>query len=135
MEKGKELKWFFFVEDPDTNELSHRNAKGSKLRYWLDKICKELTMQELDFLILLWNWRVKEPKITQNQRREYRTCAGIVRDWRDYFAINKVFNEVSFDAETGIIFNADGTYLTVDFDEDQEAYIVRNSEGAVICRY
>jgi len=134
-EKGKRLKWLFFEENPETNEITHRSAKGSKLRYWLDKICKELTVQELDFLILLWNWRFKEPALTLKQKREYRTCAGIVRDWRDFLVINKVFNDVSFDAETGIVFNADGTYLTVDFDEGQEAYIIRNSEGTIICRY
>jgi DNA-directed RNA polymerase subunit RPC12/RpoP len=134
-EKEKKLKWLFFVEDPETKQISHRSAKGSKLRYWLDKICKELTIQELDFLILLWNYRIKEPTLSLKQKREYRTCAGIVRDWRDYFVINKVFNEVSFDAETGIVFNTDGSYLTVDFDEDEEAYIVRNSEGTIICKY
>ena len=133
--QAKQIKWHFFSEDPDTNELTHRNAKGSKLRYWLDKICKELTLQELDFLLILWDWRVREPKLPQQQRREYRTCAGIVRDWRDYYMINKAIGTISFDAETGILFNADGTYLTVDFDEEQEDYIVRNSEGTVICRY
>jgi len=135
IKKEKKLKWLFFVENPDTNELSHRSAKGSKLRYWLDKICKDLTVQELDFLIMLWNWRVKQPALSIKQKREYRTCTGIVRDWRDYLVVNKVFNEVLFDAETGIVFNADGTYLTVDFDEEQEAYIVRNSEGSIICKY
>ena len=134
-EKSKKFKWLFFVENPETNEMSHRSAKGSKLRYWLDKICKQLTIQELDFLLLLWNWRAKEPEIPSKQKREYRTCAGIVRDWRDYLMLNKVFNDVSFDAETGIVFNADGTYLTVDFYEEQEAYIVRNSEGTIICKY
>jgi len=34
-----------------------------------------------------------------------------------------------------VIFNIDGSYLTVDFDEDNENYIVRNSEGTIICRY
>lgn len=63
-----------------------------------------------------------------------RTCAGMVRDWRDYNVINKVFDSTSFDAETGVIFNADGSYLTVDFDENNESYIIRNSEGTVICQ-
>lgn len=130
----KKLKWLFFVEDPVSKVLSHRNAKGSKLRYWLDKICKELTVQDLDFLLTLWNWRVKDTWLTLNQKREYRTCAGIVRDWRDYFLINNTFDNISFDAETGIIFNKDGTYLTVDFDEDMEVYLVRNSDGIIICR-
>jgi hypothetical protein len=131
----KKIKWHFFIEDADTKELTHRSAKGSKLRYWLDKICRELSTQELEFLLILWDWRVKEPLLPPQQRREYRTCAGIVRDWRDYYVINKVFNEVSFDAETGIIFNADGTYLTVDFDEEQETYLVRNSEGTIIYQH
>jgi hypothetical protein len=69
------------------------------------------------------------------QRREYRTCAGIVRDWRDYYVITKHFNEVTFDAETGVIYNTDGSHLTVDFDEEKESYIIRNSEGGVICWY
>jgi hypothetical protein len=85
--------------------------------------------------LILWDWRVREPLLNLTQKREYRTCAGIVRDWRDYYVINKLFDEVSFDAETGVIFNADGTYLTVDFDEENEAYLVRNSEGTIICRY
>lgn len=130
-----EIKWDSFVEDEEGNELTHRNAKGSKLRYWLDKICKILTIEELEFLLILWDWRANDPANKSEKRREYRTCAGMVRDWRDYFVINKFFNEVSFDAETGVIFNTDGSYLTVDFDEDNENYIVRNSEGAVICRY
>ncbi len=130
----KEIKWDSFIEN-DKEELTHRNAKGSKLRYWLDNICKILTVEELEFLLMMWDWRANDPINKSQQRREYRTCAGMVRDWRDYFAINKFFNEVSFDAETGVIFNIDGSYLTVDFDEDNENYIVRNSEGTIICRY
>lgn len=129
------VKWLNFIEDPDSKELSHRSAKGTKLRYWLDKICKVLTTEELDFLLLLWNWRLSEPEHTPYHRREYRTCAGIVRDWRDYFVVNKLFDNVSYDAETGIIFNNDGSYYTVDFDENNENYIIRNSEGTIICKY
>jgi len=134
-QRSKALKWLFFIENPETKELTHRSAKGSKLRYWLDKICKELTIQELDFLLLLWDGRVKDLQVPPTAKREYRTCAGIVRDWRDYLVVNQVFTDVSFDAETGIIYNTDGSYLTVDFDEDQETYVVRNSEGTVICQY
>ena len=133
--RSGELRWYFFIEDPETKEITHRSAKGSKLRYWLDKICKQLTMQELEFLLGLWDWRASDTRLTQTQRYEYRTCAGIVRDWRDYYAINQTFKDISFDALTGVIFNADGTYLTVDFDEEREAYIVRNSEGTLICSY
>ena len=50
-----QVKWLNFIEDPDSKELTHRSAKGSKLRYWLDKICKVLNTEELDFLLLLWN--------------------------------------------------------------------------------
>ncbi len=137
LKKKQELKikWLNFVEDPESKELTHRNAKGSKLRYWLDKICKVLTNEELEFLLILWNWRLSETNHTQYKRREYRTCAGIVRDWRDYFVVNRLFNNVSFDAETGVIFNIDGSYYTVDFDEDNENYIIRNSEGTIICQY
>ena len=133
--QSEKLKWHFFIEDPDTRELSHRNAKGSKLRYWLDKICKDLTIQELELLLRLWDWRINEAGSTTTHRHEYRTCAGIVRDWRDYLVINQTFKGVSFDATSGVIFNADGTYLTVDFDEEKEAYIVRNSEGTIICSH
>jgi len=129
------LQWFYFIENPETQEITHRNAKGSKLRYWVDKICKQLTIQDLEFLMMLWDWRARDGLMPFDQRREYRTCAGMVRDWRDYYVVNKIFTDVSFDAETGVIFNTDGSYLTVDFDEQQEDYIVRNSEGTVICRY
>jgi len=129
------VKWHNFIEDPESKELTHRSAKGSKLRYWLDKICKVLNNEELEFLLLLWNWRLSEPNHTQYKRREYRTCAGIVRDWRDYFVVNNLFNNVSFDSENGVIFNNDGSYYTVDFDEDNENYIIRNSEGTIICKY
>jgi len=133
--RRERLQWLFFVEDQETEELTHRSAKGSKLRYWLDKICKQLTIQELDFLLLLWDWRVRGQELAPALRREYRTCAGMVRDWRDYNVVNQVFGTTSFDAETGVIFNADGSYLTVDFDENDELYIIRNSEGTVICQY
>jgi len=132
---SKEVRWHFLIEEPTTKELSHRSAKGSKLRYWLDKICKKLTIQELDFLLGIWNWRIGTPGLTSKQKQEYRTCAGIARDWRDYYVLNQTFKDISFDAVNGVIFNADGTYMTVDFDEEREAYIVRNSEGTVICRY
>jgi len=131
----KTIKWHYFIEDPETKLLSHRNARGSKLRYWLDKICKDLSVNELEFVLYLWDWRVSNPDISRQLRREYRTCAGIVRDWRDYYVINNVFDGVSFDAETGVIFNSDGSYLTVDFDEENESYLVRNSEGTVVCKY
>jgi hypothetical protein len=133
--RGQRLQWLYFVEDQETEELFHRSAKGSKLRYWLDKICKQLTIQDLDFLLMLWDWRARTQELTPTLRREYRTCAGMVRDWRDYNVINKVFDNTSFDAETGVIFNADGSYLTVDFDENNESYIIRNTEGTVICQY
>jgi len=133
--RDRTVKWRSFVEDPGTSEFSHRSAKGSKLRYWLDRICKELSVQELDFLLLLWNWRARDPEVSKTRKREYRTCAGIVRDWRDYNVVKQVFGNVSFSAETGVIFNTDGTYLTVDFDEDSDNYVVRNSEGTVICHY
>lgn len=135
VQRKKTIQWLSFIENPETQELQHRSAKGSKLRYWLDKICRELTLQDLDFLILLWKWRAHDAMMSEQQRREYRTCAGIVRDWRDYMVFNKIFTGVSYDAETGVIFNTDGSYLTVDFDEDREDYIVRNSEGTIICRY
>ncbi len=131
----RSVKWLSFEENPTTNELSHRSAKGSRLRYWLDRICKELSIQELDFLLLVWDWRIRDPQVPKTRKREYRTCAGIVRDWRDYNVLKQVFNSVSFSAETGVIFNTDGTYLTVDFDEEHDDYIVRNSEGTVICHY
>ena len=38
----QQLRWTYFIEDPDTGDLTHRNAKGTKLRYWVDKICKQL---------------------------------------------------------------------------------------------
>jgi DNA-directed RNA polymerase subunit RPC12/RpoP len=133
--RSEKLRWHFFIEDPETREITHRSAKGSKLRYWLDKICKQLTIQDLEFLLTLWDWRVGDRGLTSTQRHEYRTCAGIVRDWRDYYTINQTFKDISFDAATGIIFNTDGTYLTVDFDEEREAYIVRNSEGTIICSH
>lgn len=133
--RDRAIKWLFFSEDPNTKELYHRSAKGSKLRYWLDKICKDLTIQELEFLLRLWDWRVRQSTLTQQLHREYRTCAGMVRDWRDYFVLNYVLSDVSYDAETGVIFNTDGSYLTVDFDENEESYLIRNSEGTVICRY
>jgi DNA-directed RNA polymerase subunit RPC12/RpoP len=132
---SEELRWHFLIEDPETKEISHRSAKGSKLRYWLDKICKQLTTQELEFLLMLWNWRAGDARLPLKQRHEYRTCAGIIRDWRDYYVINQKFKDVSFDAAAGIIYNTDGTYLTVDFDEEREAYIVRNSEGTIIFGY
>jgi hypothetical protein len=133
--RSRKLQWLFFTEDQATQELTHRSAKGSKLRYWLDKICKQLTVQDLDFLLILWDWRTRGQKLTPDLRREYRTCAGIVRDWRDYNVINHVFDGSSFDAETGVIFNPDGSYLTVDFDENNESYLIRNSEGTIICQY
>lgn len=134
-DRRRQIQWLFFVEDQEAEGLSHRSAKGSKLRYWLDKICKQLNIQDLDFLLILWDWRARRNELPPTLRREYRTCTGMVRDWRDYNVINKVFDATSFDAETGVIFNADGSYLTVDFDENNESYIIRNSEGTVICQY
>ena len=133
--RGKEIRWHFFVENPETKELSHRNAKGTRLRYWLDKICKELTVEELNFILMLWDWRDRQPDLTIEQKREYRTCAGIVRDWRDHYLINQMFDTPSFDSETGVIFNSDGSYLSFDFDEENEVFLVRNSEGTIICKY
>ena len=129
------VKWQFFIEDPDTRQITHRNAKGTKLRYWVDKMCKFLTIEDLNFLLNIWDYRSKDPELSITKRREYRTCAGMVRDWRDYYSINQVIDNFSFDSETGIVFHSDGSYLTVDFDEENESYIVRNSEGTVICQY
>ena len=134
-DRTSQLQWHNFIENPENEEVMHRSAKGTKLRYWLDKLCKVLTIEDLEFLLTVWDWRTKDPLHNATIRREYRTCAGIVRDWRDYFVVTKWFNDTTFDAETGIIFNADGSYLTVDLDENQENYIIRNSEGTEICRY
>ncbi len=130
----KKLKWQSFIEDKKTGELTHKNAKGSKIRYWLDKICKILTTQELDFLLNIWNNRVKQPSLTQRITKEFKTCAGIVKDWRDYFLLKEQIEavSVSYDSTTGVIFQPDGTYTTVDFDEEKEMYIIRDSEGTII---
>jgi len=128
----EKIKWNYFVEDPDTGLLTHRNAKGSKLRYWLDKICKELNSQELDLFLNFWDRRVKNPAIDINIKDEYRTCAGIVRDWRDYLILKEKIEDMSFDATSGLIYRPDGKFYTVDFDEEKQSYVVRDSEGTIL---
>ena len=128
----EQLKWNFFIEDPKTGDLIHRNAKGSKLRYWLDKICRELTTQELDLILKFWDRRVKNPSTSPKQKEEYRTCAGMVRNWKDYLRLKEKLEGSSFDATSGVIYQSDGTYHTVDFDEENGTYIVRDSEGTVL---
>ena len=128
----EQLKWNFFVEDPETGLLTHRNAKGSKLRYWLDKICKELTTQELDLILGFWDRRTKDPMLDPKLKEEYRTCAGMVRDWRDYYILKDKIDMTSFDATSGLIYRPDGTFYTIDFDEEKQSYVVRDGEGTVI---
>ena len=130
--KLEQIKWDFFVEDPKTGDIVHRNAKGSKLRYWLDKICRELTTQELDLVLKSWDRRVKDPGTSTKQKEEYRTCAGMIRNWRDYFKLKEKLEGPSFDATNGIVYQSDGTYHTVDFDEENGTYIVRDSEGTIL---
>ena len=128
----EQLKWHSFVEDSKSRGLSHKNARGSKLRYWLDKICKILTIQELELLLNRWDKRAKGPGMSQGEREEYRTCAGMVRDWKDYTLLNQKTGEVTFDATNGVVFGSDGSYCTVDFDEENGTYVVRDSEGNVL---
>jgi len=82
----------------------------------------------------IWNNRVKQPSLTQRITKEFKTCAGIVKDWRDYFLLKEQIEavSVSYDSTTGVIFQPDGTYTTVDFDEEKEMYIIRDSEGTII---
>jgi len=128
----EQIRWNYFIEDPKTGLLTHRNAKGSKLRYWLDKICKELNTQELDFILNFWDKRAKDPELDSDLKEEYRTCAGIVRNWREYFNLKEKLEGSSFDATSGVIYRPDGTYYTIDFNEENGAYIVRDSEGIVL---
>lgn len=128
----EQIKWNYFLEDPKTGLLTHRNAKGSKLRYWLDKICKELTTQELDLILKFWDKRAKDPILDSNLKEEYRTCAGIARNWGEYFVLKERLEVSSFDATSGVIYRPDGTYYTIDFNEENGAYIVRDSEGTVL---
>ena len=127
-----QIKWNYFIEDPKTGDLAHRNAKGSKLRYWLDKVCKQLTTQDLELVLGFWDRRVKDHSLSADLREEYRTCAGIVRDWKEYNALKEKLEEMSFDATSGVMYRTDGTYLTVDFNEENGSYIVRDSEGTVL---
>lgn len=128
----KELRWHSFIENTKTGELTHRNAKGSKIRYWVDKICKQLNIQELNVLLKFWEKRLSKLNLNPKKTKEYKTCAGIVKDWRDYNVLNKKTDEISYDASAGVIYNTDGSYQTVDFDEETENYIIRDSEGIVI---
>lgn len=126
------LRWHSFIEDPQTGKLKHRNAKGSKIRYWLDKICKKLTTHELNFLLRQWNKRIQIRDLSSTQVHEYKTCAGIIKDWRDYNILNEESDGYSYDSTTGVIFNPDGSYSTIDFDEENNKFIMRDSEGVIL---
>ena len=128
----EQLRWTYFIEDPDTGDLTHRNAKGSKLRYWVDKICKQLSTQELEIILNFWDRRTKDPSVSHELKEEYRTCAGMVRDWKDYLILKEKLDMMSFDSTSGVMYRSDGSYYTVDFDEENGGYIVRDNEGTVI---
>lgn len=128
----EQIKWNYFIEEPETGDLTHRNAKGSKLRYWLDKVCKQLTTQELEMMLSFWDRRIKDKTSISDLREEYRTCAGIVRDWREYNSLKEKLENISFDSTSGLLFRPDGSYYTIDFDEENGSYIVRDNEGTIL---
>ncbi|MEF8847878.1 MAG: hypothetical protein V5A68_01945, partial [Candidatus Thermoplasmatota archaeon] len=97
----QKLKWDSFIEDTKTGELTHRSAKGSKIRYWLDKICKKLTSQELDVLLNIWDRRIKNLDSKKDKKTEFKTCAGIVRYWRDYNILNSQIDGLSYESNAG----------------------------------
>lgn len=86
-------------------------------------------------LLTWWDRRAGKSDLPPREREEYRTCAGMVRDWRDFTVLKERLDGNSFDASSGVIFNADGTYHTVDLDENTGTYIVRDSEGTILYQY
>ena len=60
-----------------SGKLTHRSGKGSKDRYRLDKLCRDLTIQDLSIILERWDKRVKS-EINQQRRRELKTCCGIM---------------------------------------------------------
>ena len=56
----------------------------------------------------------------------------MVRDWKDYLILKEKLDMMSFDSTSGVMYRSDGSYYTVDFDEENGGYIVRDNEGTVI---
>jgi len=65
-----------------SGKLTHRSGKGSKARYRLDKLCRDLTIQDLSIILERWDKRAKS-ETNQQRRRELKACCKIIRDWRN----------------------------------------------------
>ena len=116
-------------------KITHRSAKGSKLRYQLDKICHDLTIEELEILLQRYDKRAKEEKNPKN-KWEYNTCCKIIRDWiniKKMASTHKSYKYTSWNSEKGILVS-EGKIITADYSEDESEIIYRDSEGNIIDR-
>jgi len=114
------------------NKLTHRNAKGSKLRYQLDDFCQDATIQELELRLPSWDKRAKNESDSQLQR-EYRTCCQIIRDWKRYKEVVEGFSsEPLFDTQEGFLIGE--KVYSVEYSQDMREIIVRDDEGNIVER-
>ena len=115
-----------------SGKLTHRDAKGSKIRYRLDKICRESTIQELDILLEKYDKRVKNEKDPQ-KRREYRTCCKIIRDWKHLKETTDAIATAPYwDPQKGVVIGEN--IYTIEYSEDGKEIIIRDEEGNIIDR-
>jgi len=113
-------------------KFQHRSARGSTLRYKLDELCADFTIEELKVLLKNYDERAKNEEDEQ-QVREFRTCCKIIRDW---IKIKKVANGYYTDAfwDTGKGALIGEKIFTVELSEDEKEIVIRDEEGIIVDR-
>lgn len=127
MAKSKKKKFPFIWRG---KKFIHRSARGSRLRYALDKICNDATVDELKMLLRKYDEKAQKTEDNQ-QAREFRTCCKIIRDWKKLKkATDNFYPDAYWDSQKGVLIGEE-TY-TVALSEDESHLLIIDTHNNTV---
>lgn len=117
----------------------HVNARGSKVYSWFwREVLLGLSIAELPAVVSTLQDCIKAAQSSQEIQR-YRTMIGMAEDCYQLKQLEEIDRfdpdlqlspTVSFDSEEGVVYR-DGSSMTVDYDTEESAILLRDIEGII----
>jgi len=144
-------KWYKdgnFVINKQTGEIRHRYWYKNKVLSQMDKLAKNMTINDLDALLEIRNHKVNSDMIDKKKSenltneevselwKDFRKQQSVLRDWMDKKIAEQDLEYSEFrvdDFTQGVILN-EGNVTTYEYNEDETEIIVRDGEGNIIDR-
>lgn len=125
--------------------IKHRLGRRNGFFYKMDKLCSEMSSNELEVILNSHNRNKKDIMeehlgYAENPEREFRTLQKVIRDWMNF---KKRLEQDDWGKESirlenfefGVIMTQDKGAITYEYSEDETEIIVRDKDGNIIDRY